>query len=143
MIEVLAAVSVVGAVSAVALNQREALDSMALETHAQVTAAALHSAARMQQAHWLVSGGVIEDSPLVYTPTGIPMGLDGNPEASRADCQALWQSLVTTPQSLRSARRFWSIDSAGEYCRFTYQHENLAPVLIKYHTVTGDVHYRR
>ena len=143
MIEMLAAVSVVGAVSAVALNQREALDDMALETHAQVTAAAVHSAARMLQAQWLVTGGDIEGSPLVHTLAGIPMGLDSHPSASQADCQALWQAFITTPQSPRRSRRFWSIDSAGEYCHFSYHHEHLAPVLIKYHTVTGDVRYQR
>ena len=141
LVEVLAGVSVLGTVTAVALNHNEEAEQLALQTHAQVTASAIHSAVVLQQAKWAVNHGRNLGSGLVFSAQGIPMGLDVNPEASQADCEQLWNELVSLPKPLGTSPRYWSITPRGEQCRFSYHHGQLPPVHIDYHTQSGDISY--
>ena len=140
LVEVLAGVTVMGSVAAVALQNNETTEQLALQTHAQVTASALHSAVRLQQAKWAVSQGNME-SALVFSSQGIPMGIDALPQASQADCDQLWRSLVSLPSPVGDHSRYWFASPRGNTCRFSYHHEQLPPVHIDYHTQSGDITY--
>lgn len=141
LVEVLAGVSVLGTVTAVALNHNEEAERLALQTHAQVTASAIHSAVVLQQAKWAVNRGRHLDSGLVFSAHGIPMGIDLNPEASQADCEQLWSELVSLPKPLGNSPRYWSIAPRGQQCRFSYHYKQLPPVHIDFHTQSGDITY--
>lgn len=140
LVEVLAGVTVMGSVAAVALHNNETTEQLALQTHAQVTASALHSAVILQQAKWAVSQGNMA-SGLVFSSQGIPMGVDAQPQASQADCDQLWRALVSLPSPVGDRSRYWFASPRGNACRFSYHHEKLPPVHIDYHTQSGDITY--
>lgn len=141
LVEVLAGVSVLGTVTAVALNHNEEAEQLALQSHAQVTASAIHGAVVLQQAKWAVNQGRNLKSGLVFSSQGIPMGIDLNPEASQADCEHLWSELVSLPKPLGDSPRSWSSAPRGQQCRFSYHYRQLPPVHIDFHTQSGAVTY--
>ncbi|WP_054113645.1 type II secretion system protein [Marinagarivorans algicola] len=143
MVEVIASVTLAGSAAAVIMTQQQGAQELAARTQANLSAAALSSAVKLQQAKWAVGGA--DYSPLRFSKTGVVMGLDTNPAASLQDCQALWQHLIVQPPSIAGARHYWRAapesKTGSVRCQFSYHHNKLPAVTVFYNTKTGGVSF--
>jgi hypothetical protein len=147
LVEMLAGISMVGAITATALNYQQQSEAQALRVHAQMTASALISAVSLHQAKWAVrqvnglSARMETGGQLAFTQQGIPSGVDNEPAASQQDCDALWHELVVSIAYLDD-NSYWKIEPDGWRCRFSYHHNQLPSLAIYYHTLSGEVTFR-
>lgn len=148
LIEIVAACCIAGAVTAATLVRHNKHEQLALETTAQVTAAAIASAVNLGRAQWAVNANIHAQLGLHFNSQGIATGLDNNPQTSDQECEALWRHLVVSSVPVESAAgqssrveqpKYWRIRAHQQDCLFSYHHYQLPTVGVSYHTQTGEV----
>jgi type II secretory pathway pseudopilin PulG len=131
LLEMLAALSLIGCLAASSLQLLERLKYAANETTAATTLAHANSALRLQRAQWLLG----QSLPVVVSAAGHPLGLDADPVPTRADCVALWRSWFELSNTLQSLQ----VDRDNNRCLFRASRQGQPLWALGYTPETGEL----